>query len=292
MTELPAHLTTCYPFAPRWLELPAGRMHYVDTGGDGETLLLLHGNPTWSFLWRDLARLLSIQGFRCVMPDYLGMGLSEKPGVFFRLADRIREVEALVSHLRLTRFHLGVHDWGGAIGMGVAGRMPERIGKIIVTNSAAFHSERIPRSIAICRHPLAGRILVQGLNLFAWPATYMAARRRLSRTVRSGFLAPYDTYESRAALAHFVQDIPLEPADPSYATLSEVEAGLEKLRDKPMLLVWGGRDFCFDDSFLAGWRNRFPAATVRYYCRAGHYVLEDAGEEAVPEIRDFLTRKL
>jgi haloalkane dehalogenase len=289
MPLLSAHLTTCYPFAPRWLDLPDGRLHYVDTGGSGETILLLHGNPTWSFLWRDLIRLLSIQGFRCIAPDYLGMGLSDKPPKFFRLADRINEVKTLIERLELKRFHLCVHDWGGAIGMGAAVQMPERIAKIIVTNSAAFPSTRIPWRISICRHPLVGRILVQGMNCFALAATFMAVRRRLSRTVRDGFLAPYATFKSRLAIANFIQDIPMSENHPSYATLRDTGDALHRLKDKPMLLLWGGCDFCFDDSFLKEWHTRFPNALVRYHCRAGHYVFEDAGEEAIPEIRDFLT---
>lgn len=287
MDTIPASLKTCYPFAQHWLKLPEGRIHYIDTGGDGETILFLHGNPSWSFLWRDLIRSLSVQGFRCIAPDHLGMGLSDKPERFFRLADRIAHIETFVEKLELGRFHLAVHDWGGAIGLGFAGRHPEQVKKLLVTNSAAFRSTRIPMRIALCRVPWLGNFIVRALNGFAWPATFMAVRRRLSRTVKAGYLAPYDSWKNRAAVAHFVQDIPLKPEHPSYATLLEVEKNLSALRDKPMLIAWGGQDFCFNDSFLKEWRDRFPEALLRYQLDAGHYVLEDAGETLIPEIKAF-----
>ena len=287
MNVLPAHLKTSYPFAPHWLSLPEGKLHYVDTGGEGDVVLLLHGNPTWSFLWRDLIRSLALQGFRCIAPDHLGMGLSDKPDRFFRLADRISHIETLIASLGLGRFHLGVHDWGGAIGFGVAVRQPEKIGKLLVMNTAAFHLDQIPWRIALCRKPLLGEFIVRALNGFAWPATYMATNRRLSRIVRQGFLAPYNSWENRAAVARFVQDIPLEDNHPSRETLCAVEAGLGKLRDKPMLIAWGGRDFCFDDHFFEQWTRRFPEARLRYHARAGHYLLEDAAEVLIPDIRAF-----
>jgi haloalkane dehalogenase len=295
MDTIPAYLRTSYPFEPHWLRLEAGRLHYVDTGGDGEVVLLVHGNPTWSFLWRDLIRSLALQGFRCIAPDHLGMGLSEKSDRFFRLGDRIAHVESLLESLNVKRYHLCVHDWGGAIGFGVATRAPERVGKMVVTNSAAFPlpaGVHMPRRIALCHVPFLGEFLIRAFNGFARAATFMAARRRLSRTIRAGFLAPYDTWRNRASVAHFVQDIPLSEKDPSWTVLRAMEAGLEKLRDKPMLLAWGGRDFCFGDAFLEEWKRHFPDARVRYYVKAGHYVLEDAGETLIPEIRAFLEERL
>lgn len=265
-------------------------MHYVDTGGGGEVVLLLHGNPTWSFLWRDLIRSLALQGFRCVAPDHLGMGLSEKSDQFFHLADRIGHIERLVEALGISRFHLAVHDWGGAIGFGVAGRAPERVGKILAMNTAAFlppKGAHFPRRIALCR-TRPGEFIVRALNGFARPAVFMAARRRLSRVVRAGFLAPYDSWKSRGAIARFIQDVPLESDHPSLPVLTEVENNLKLLRDKRVLLAWGGLDFCFTDAYLSRWREIFPDAVVRYYHNAGHYVLEDAGELLIPEIRDFL----
>jgi haloalkane dehalogenase len=248
---------------------------------------LLHGNPSWSFLWRDLILKLAAQGRRVIAPDHVGMGLSARPDRFLRLADRIADVEALIAHLGLKEFDLGVHDWGGAIGFGVAGRHPERVGKILVTNTGAFLSDRIPARIALCRAPLVGRFIVQGLNGFAWPATWMSVEKPLSLAAKAGFLAPYGSASVRRAVADFVADIPMEAEHPTRTVLAAVEASLEGLKGKPMLLCWGMRDFCFDRSFLEGFIRRFPSAGQLLFADAGHFVLEDAGEAALGPIAAF-----
>jgi haloalkane dehalogenase len=277
-----------YPFAPRDFAALSGRMSYVDHGPrDGRPVLLLHGNPSWSFLWRDLILKLAAQGRRVIAPDHVGMGLSARPERFLRLADRIADVEALISHLGLKEFDLGVHDWGGAIGFGVAGRQPSRVGRILVTNTGAFLSDQIPTRIALCRAPLIGRFIVQGLNGFAWPATWMSVEKPLGPAIKAGFLAPYGSISVRRAVADFVADIPMEPAHPTRVVLAAVEASLAGLKDKPMLLCWGLRDFCFDRTFLDGFIQRFPGARQLLFSNAGHYVLEDAGEAALRPIVDF-----
>ena len=287
--DLSPAVQALYPFAPRDFAALSGRMSYVDHGPrDGRPVLLLHGNPSWSFLWRDLILRLAAQGRRVIAPDHVGMGLSARPDRFLRLADRIADVEALLAHLGIGEFDLGVHDWGGAIGFGVAGRLPDRVGRILVTNTGAFLSERIPARIALCRDPLVGRFLVQGLNGFAWPATWMAVERPLSPAAKAGFLAPYGSPAVRRAVADFVADIPMEPAHPSRSVLAGVEASLAGLKGKPMLLCWGMRDFCFDRSFLEGFRERFPDAQPLLFADAGHYVLEDAGEAALTQATYFL----
>ena len=285
---LPPEVQALYPFQPHRLELPEGRMHYVDTGGDGPVVVLLHGNPSWSFLWRDLIKALAAQGYRCIAPDHLGMGLSDKPERYLGLADRIRHVETLLDTLGVKAFHLGVHDWGGAIGFGVAVRRPDAVRKLLVTNTAAFRSQDIPPSIAICKIPCFGPFIVRAFNAFAWPATFMAVNKPLSLSAKAGFLLPYDCFANRRHVANFVRDIPLSPKHPSYAVLAEIEAGLPRLLNKPMLIEWGGRDFCFNDKFLARWRQFFPAATVRHHADAGHYLLEDAGTVIIPEVIEFL----
>lgn len=263
-------------------------MHYVDTKGDGPLVVLVHGNPSWSFLWRDLIKALSAAGFRCVAPDHLGMGLSDKPEKYLGLADRIRHVESLLDALGAKHFDLVVHDWGGAIGFGVAGRRPDAVRRLVVTNTAAFRSKDIPPSIAVCKIPGFGPFIVRAFNAFAWPATFMAVNKPLSAAAKAGFLLPYDSFANRRHVANFVRDIPLKPSHPSYSTLLEVEQNLSKLKSKPMLIEWGGRDFCFNDKFLARWREFFPEATVRHHADAGHYLLEDAGAVVIPEVLEFL----
>jgi haloalkane dehalogenase len=267
-------------------------MSYLDEGpGDDEAVVMLHGNPTWSFFYRDLVRELS-PGIRCIAPDHIGMGLSDKPQRYdYSLASRIADIEALAQSLGLRRIHLVVHDWGGAIGFGLAGRGPARIGRIVILNTAAFPSTRIPRRIALCRAPLIGEFIVRGLNGFAEPASWMAmASRRLSWEERRGYLHPYGSWAARVGVHRFIRDIPLEPDHPSRPTLEEVAKGLPGLSGHEILIVWGGRDFCFDDTFLSRWREFYPHARVERLDRAGHYVLEDAGALARAPISDFLKK--
>lgn len=268
-------------------------MSYVDEGLPGdEAVLMLHGNPTWSFYYRDLIRELS-PGIRCVAPDHVGMGLSAKPaGHNYGLASRIADIESLVEGLGLRKVHLVVHDWGGPIGLGFAGRHPGRVGRIAILNTAAFPSSRIPARIAICRAPLLGELLVRGLNGFAECATWMAmASRRLTWVERRAYLYPYDNWANRIGIHRFVQDIPLEPDHPSRRTLEEVSAGLARLSAHEKMILWGGRDFCFDDSILSRWREVYPDARIERLAGAGHYVLEDGGSRARALIREFLVPK-
>jgi len=290
---VPDWLAGLYPFSPgSFLTAGGARMSYVDEGPrSDEAVLMLHGNPTWSFFYRSLVRELSPE-MRCVAPDHVGMGLSEKPAAYaYRLASRIADIEALADHLGLRRVHLVVHDWGGPIGLGFATRNPGRVGRIVILNTAAFASEKLPARIALCRVALLGALLVRGLNGFAEPATWMAmASRRLTWEERRGYLYPYRSWADRVGIYEFVRDIPVESGHPSRATLDEVARGLGRLAGHEKLIVWGGRDFCFDDSFLSRWREIYPEARVERLESAGHYVLEDAGERAIAPIRDFLKR--
>lgn len=297
MTEpaLPSWLTALYPFQPHNIRTPAGaKMSYVDEGPRSDSaVLMLHGNPTWSFYYRDLIRQLS-PVVRCVAPDHVGMGLSEKPeGYDYRLARRIADIEHLVDSLGLKQLRLVVHDWGGAIGFGLATRRPDLVERIVILNTAAFVSARIPERIALCRAGRLGAWIVRGLNGFAGPATWMAMHaRRLSQEEKRGYLFPYDSWENRVAVHRFVEDIPMEREHPTRATLQEIERRLPTLAAVPKLILWGGRDFCFDDTFLARWREIYPSASVERFADAGHYVLEDTGGAARNRAAHFLTKPL
>lgn len=265
-------------------------MNYIDEGPrSDEAVLMLHGNPTWSYHFRDLVKELSPR-LRCVAPDHVGMGLSEKPqGYDYTLETRISDIEALVAALGLKRVHLVVHDWGGAIGMGFAVRHPAQVGRIVIMNTAAFPAPWIPARIAICRTPILGEWIVRGLNGFAGPAVRMAMHaRRLTPDERRAYLFPYDSWANRVAVHRFVRDIPMEPGHPSRATLEAVARGLPGLAKVPKIILWGGRDFCFDDRFLGRWRELYPGADAERFPEAGHYVLEDAGIAVRRRIADFL----
>jgi haloalkane dehalogenase len=289
---IPDWLAAQYPFTPKSFTTAAGvRLSYLDEGPrTADAVLMLHGNPTWSFYFRRLVSALSTTR-RCIAPDHIGMGLSEKPADYdYSLATRVRDVAALVASLGLKRVDLVVHDWGGAIGFGFAASHPELINRLVVLNTAAFASPRIPGRIAVCKAPVIGPLLVRGMNGFAGPATRMAmARRKLTTDEKRGYLFPYDSWANRVAVSAFVRDIPLSPLHPSWAALAKTEQGLRQFRDRPTLIVWGGRDFCFNDSFLERWRQELPQAKVHRIADAGHYVLEDAAEEVVPLLGQFLS---
>jgi len=290
--EVPLWLREEYPFRPRTFFTPGGaRMSYADEGGEAtEAVVMLHGNPTWSFFYRGLIKELSSR-IRCIAPDHIGMGLSDKPQDYdYTLETRIRDVLALIEFLQLRTVHLVVHDWGGAIGFGVATRRPELIGKITILNTAAFISDRIPRRIALCRLPFLGSILVRGLNGFARPAVNIAmAHRKLTRVESRGYLLPYGNWNDRVAVDGFIQDIPMEKNHQSRIVLSEIEQRLTGLDRHSILFVWGMADFCFDGAFLNRWLELFPKASVTRLDGVGHYVLDDGGSGAVSPILRFIT---
>lgn len=286
---IPAWLRELYPFEPKVHNLNDGPgMSYIDHGA-GESVLMLHGNPTWSFLYRNLVLDLAGRGFRCIAPDHVGCGLSAKPRDYdYSLQKHVSNVTGLVKTLDPGRFHLVVHDWGGAIGCGMAVQDPEQILSLTILNTAAFRSSRLPLRIAACRLPWLGEFMVRQFNAFAGAATFMAVRKPMPRDVKRGFLFPYDSWANRIATARFVQDIPMSPSHPSWNTLRSIEQQLPALSTKPIQMCWGMRDWCFSPEFLQRWKQIYPDAGVQEFPDDGHYLLEDAGAEAITTIRSFL----
>ncbi|MFT4902086.1 MAG: pimeloyl-ACP methyl ester carboxylesterase [Lentimonas sp.] len=294
-SALPPEVRVEYPFSGNLFNQPAVsaagepvKMHYLDEG-TGPVVVMLHGNPTWSFYYRNVVRELSSQGYRCIVPDHIGCGLSDKPQEYpYTLGRRIEDVERLIDHLGISSFSLIVHDWGGAIGCGLAGRRPAALEKLVVLNTAAFRSLRIPFRIAAVKVPVIGPFIIRGLNGFAGPAAIMSVRRPLSPVAKKGLLWPYGNWSDRVAVWNFVKDIPLRAEHPSYSTLSEVEAGLSKLKDKPVQIVWGAQDFCFNLHFYRRWAELFPQAELKLHQDCGHYILEDGGSGVWDEISRFI----
>jgi haloalkane dehalogenase len=290
--NLPDWLRRLYPFEPKRHDCGGHGMSYVDEGPrSDEAVVLLHGNPTWSFYYRDLIRELAGAGMRCVAPDHLGMGFSDKPQDYpYHLATHIENLARLVENLGLRRVHLVMHDWGGPIGFGWAVHHPEKVGRLVILNTAAFPDKNLPLRIRLCRTPVLGQALVRGLNGFAGPATRMAMHRRsLSDDVKRGYLFPYDSWANRIGVARFVADIPMSRRHPSRKPLEEMARGLTRFHGHPVLIVWGGADFCFTRRFYNRWLEIFPQSQACYLKDAGHYVLEDAGEEIRPMIKAFLS---
>ena len=287
-------MTDEYPFQSHFLDRSGLRYHYLDEGS-GAPIVMVHGNPTWSFYYRRLVTAFC-PGYRTVVPDHIGCGLSDKPGddrYDYTLARRVEDLEALLEHLGIEKqITLIVHDWGGMIGMAYACRHAERIARLVILNTAGFHlpvGKAFPWQLRLVRNTPLGALLVRGLNLFCrGAARYCCTRRPLPAKLRQAYLAPYDSWAHRIAVYRFVQDIPLKPSDRAYALVSEVEERLERLRGVPMLICWGERDFIFDVDFLAEWTRRFPEAKVHRFPDAGHYILEDAGAEVEGLVRRFL----
>ena len=282
---IPAEL---YPWTGNFHDVDGGRMHVLDEGPrDAPVLLAVHGNPTWSFYWRELIQQFG-ESYRVVVPDHIGCGLSDKPQDWgYRLEGHVDNLVKVVEELDLSDITLVVHDWGGAIGMGAAGRMPERITRVVVTNTAAFRSPSIPASIASCRIPGFGAVAVRGFNGFAWAATWRTTVRPLTSDVKAGLTHPYDSWANRIATLRFVEDIPMKASHPSYQTLVDIEDGLSRLADKPMLVLWGEQDWCFTPEFRREWEARFPHAEVHAWEDVGHYVMEDAPERVCAAIEAF-----
>ena len=283
-----------YPFESRWHDLGGLRYHYLDEG-TGEPVVMVHGNPSWSFSFRELVKGLR-DSHRVLVPDHIGCGLSDKPddaSYSYRLKRRVDDLDDWLEALGVrSGVTLLLHDWGGMIGMAWAARHPERVKRLVILNTAAFQlpaGKRFPLALRVSRDLRIGAFLILYFNAFCRAYVRVGCKRRpLPAAVRAGYLRPYDSVAHRIATLRFVQDIPLSEGDPSYALVSEVAAALPRFRDTPMLILWGERDFVFDLSFLDEWMRRFPEAEVHRFRDAGHLVHEDAPEEIIPLLRKFL----
>jgi Predicted hydrolases or acyltransferases (alpha/beta hydrolase superfamily) len=280
-----------YPFRSHFHNINGFRMHYVDEGR-GDPILFVHGNPTWSFYWRNLIIPLR-KNHRCLAIDHVGCGFSDMPNEKkypFTLQRRIDDLCEFVERLNMKNITLVAHDWGGAIGMGTACQLPERFSRFVLMNTGAFLSTRCPLRIRVCRTPILGRLAVQGLNAFSVAATKMAIynRKNMTREVKAGLLAPYDNWQHRLGVYRFVQDIPLSSKHPSYETLLNLEKHLPIFRQKPISLLWGMHDWCFTPDFLKRFLQFFPDAETHRFEDAAHYIVEDIPERVAATIEAFL----
>ncbi|MFZ2956225.1 MAG: alpha/beta fold hydrolase [Candidatus Ozemobacteraceae bacterium] len=272
-------------------------MHYADEGPrDGEPLVMVHGNPSWSFLFRRLIDAFKTT-HRTIAVDHIGCGLSDKPGddaYPYRLENRIEDLERLIDSLHLKQpITLVLHDWGGAIGMGFAVRRPDRIKRIIALNTGAFRlpeAKTFPWPLWFFRNLGLGEFANRAFNAFSSIATWAAVAKTMPEDVKRGFTGPYNSWENRIATIRFVQDIPLIESDPSWKEIRKIEEGFAEFRETPALLCFGRKDWVFDRHFFAEWRRRLPRAEAHSFSDASHYVLEDAHERVIPLIREFLVR--
>lgn len=284
-----------YPFQSHFLNRNGLRYHFVDQG-EGDPVVMVHGNPTWSFFFRRIISALT-PDYRTIAPDHMGCGLSDKPderAYDFRLKSRLDDFSALMDHLALNRVTLLVHDWGGMIAMAWAVANPHRVARLVITNTAGFlppGGKRIPMRLWTIRNlsALATPAVLYG-NLFARGAIFMAPRKRLSAEVVKGLLAPYNCPQNRIATLRFVQEIPLEPGDSGFDIVNRVDRELATLAHIPTLILWGRHDFVFDVDYYNEWCRRFPKAEKHLFDDAGHYLLEDVPERIIALVKDFLNR--
>jgi pimeloyl-ACP methyl ester carboxylesterase len=287
-----------YPFTPQRFERGGGLiLSYLDEGArDAPPVVMVHGNPSWSYYYRKL--VLALRGtHRCIVPDHIGMGLSDKPDdsrYEYTLKSRIDDLDALLEHLGVRgKVTLVVHDWGGMIGFGWALRHPERIARLVILNTGAFPlpaSKPMPWQLSLGRDSKFGALLIRGLNAFSGAASYVGVKTRMPADVRRAYVAPYDSWDNRIATVRFVQDIPLKPGDKAWDIVEDGGRRLREFADRPALICWGMQDFVFDHHFLQGFRERLPRAEVHEFPEAGHYVLEDEADRIVPLVTEFLAR--
>ncbi|WP_345294084.1 alpha/beta fold hydrolase [Luteimonas vadosa] len=301
-----------YPFAPkRFAVRPGIAMSYLDDGPrDGEVVVMLHGNPSWSYYWRHLVTGLRDR-YRCIVPDHVGMGLSDRPddgggirppqtaangapAYDYTLQSRIDDLEALLRHAGIdeaTPVTLAVHDWGGMVGFGWALSHMAQVKRLVILNTAAFplpEAKRMPWRLSLGRDSRLGGWAIRRFNLFARGAAWIGTRRRLPANVRQAYSGVYDGWDNAIATLRFMQDIPLRAGDRAWPLVEEAGRRLPGFADRPAFLGWGLRDFVFDRHFLESFRRALPGAQVEAYRDAGHYVLEDKHEVLVPRIREFL----
>ena len=265
-----------FPFESRFRNIDGHVVHYIDVGS-GPILLLLHGNPTWSFVYRDMIKRLASR-FRCIAPDYPGFGLSSAaPGFDYRPESHARVVERLVAALELPSFSLLVHDWGGPIGLWLAGRHADRIRALVIGNTWAWpvngdpHFERFARLMG----GGVGRFAIDRFNIFVNVLMPLSVRRRrLRREVMEAYRSPFRKRDSRKATWIFPREIIA-----SAPFLAEVESGLPRLRHLPTLLLWGDADPAFREVERLRFQRAFTRCRVHVLEGAGHYIQEDCADE-------------
>jgi cis-3-alkyl-4-acyloxetan-2-one decarboxylase len=280
-----------FPFEPRFLSLGDLTLHYVDEGPrEGPPLLFLHGNPTWSYLWRRQIADLSASGHRCIALDHMGFGRSDKPPhlAAYSLQGHVENAIAFVDSLDLRDVTLVAHDWGGPIGLGALLERPDRLRRVVLMNTWAWELPSfLPPFLREFRTEGLGEILALGGNLFVESIPGGMARRDSDPQMMQAYRAPFPDYWSRAGTLAFQRDIPLTERDTSAPLMASINKGLSDL-DVPMLLVWGMRDPVFQPVFLEQWRQLFPGARIVELADASHFLVEDRPDAVTGAIAEFL----
>ena len=290
-----------YPFKPNYLTVNGLRLHYVDErprdNPGAEPIVMLHGNPTWSYLYRNFAPPLLEAGYRCVVPDHMGYGKSEKSldRAEFLLKRKIDYFTDVMDQLELKDITLVMQDWGGSIGLGYAVEHPDRIKRLIIMSTWAFvfpediPDENLPPLLAMCRRPEIGETMLLAYNVFVEGFLPLAIIRKekITPELLDAYRAPFPDYNSRIPTMA-IQDVPLRKDQPSYPTMQAIQEKLNVL-NVPTCLIWGEDDHVFPpDTILPIWQGLYPHSETHMIPRAGHFLQEDAPEEICEIIKDFL----
>jgi cis-3-alkyl-4-acyloxetan-2-one decarboxylase len=281
---LDADFDGTFPFEARFHTAGDVRLHYVDEGPpDAAPLLFVHGNPTWSYLWRRPIAELGANGRRCVAFDHMGFGRSDKPPHLSRytLQAHVENALALVDGLDLRDLTLVAHDWGGPIGLGAMLERRDRLARIVLINTWAWELPSfIPPFLREFRTEGLGEILALGGNLFVESIPGGMAHREIDPVMLDAYRAPFPDYWSRVGTLAFQRDIPLTDRDRSALPMRHIHERLEEL-EVPVTLLWGMRDRIFQPIFLDMWRELFPDADVVELEDAAHFVPEDRPDAVV-----------
>ena len=283
-----------FPWRSKFIDAGGARLAYVDEGDKAhEPIVMLHGNPTWSYLYRKFIPVLARTN-RAIAVDHLGFGRSDKPlEGDYTLAGHIRNFTALMDTLDLRDVTLVMQDWGGPIGLGWATTHADRVKRLVIMNTWAF---RVPAGtqlyplLELFRQPVVGQAMVQGLNLFVEGFLPSAiARKELLNEIMPAYRAPFPDWNSRIAVARFPHDIPVGDDHPSMPEMGRIQDNLGKL-NVPTLLIWGMQDPAIGPALLEVWKSIYPHAEVHTIAGASHFLQEDAPEEVVAYITDFVAR--
>ncbi|RMD84298.1 MAG: alpha/beta fold hydrolase [Candidatus Dadabacteria bacterium] len=276
------------PFESHFAEIEGYKMHYIDEG-EGDAVILVHGNPTWCFYFRELIGKLK-DSFRVIAPDHIGCGLSEHPPARFRAKDRVRHLEALLDMLGLESYSFVMHDWGGPIGTSVALNNVDKVNRLVYLNTTLTETESLPTVIKLAARPIPGRFMTRHTKYFLKLATTpgLGITKKLPKKVRKGYFYPYRRRRDREAIWNFVDDIPFHPEHPSFSDMQAIGESISALGEKPVKIIWGLKDPCFHEEMLSKVVSLFPQADVTELPKASHLVLEDEGDKVCSLILDFL----
>jgi cis-3-alkyl-4-acyloxetan-2-one decarboxylase len=296
-----------WPYESKWFDSPDGRMHYVDEGPrEGRPVVMVHGNPTWGYLYRNFIPPLLEAGHRAIVPDHLGFGRSDKPDdpELYRVPRHAERLDALLESLDLSRATVVPQDWGGPIGLYWATQHPERVDALFILNTYAhgWHPEVLPPGkdevplplpLRLFRTPGVGEVLVKGLDAFKRGFLFgqgVVHRERLTPTIKRAYREVHQGWSERTPILVFPREIPVTGEGPVVEMTTEIEAGLKQhFRSKPVQICWPMKDIALTPNYLDQlWLETFPEASVTRLDDAGHYLQEDAHERITPELVSFV----